>query len=108
MFVDTWRFAINGTVSGARKLGVSNGTPDSPVYLLGVRGVGATDDLFRLVRFAEQRAPATRWEVAWRLLLWNLIRTHRTRPLESPCMLVAGDDDEKGRHSLRHHSSNLC
>ena len=81
---------------GYGKLGVSDGTPNSPVYYLEVRGVGEQPTIARLVQFADPSvAPANALAVShgvsdeFDAYTQNLDRWNRQ------CLLVAGRTNEE-------------
>jgi len=96
--VATWQLQSRAPDSwGYGKLGVSNGTPTSPVYYLEVRGVGEQPTIVRLVRFAEQTAaPANALKVSHGVSDEIHSYTQNSDRWNRQCMLVAGrTNDEK-------------
>lgn len=79
------------------KLGVSDGTPESAVYYLEVRGVGAQPKIARLVRFPDPSAPpANALEVSNRVLTELDSHVQNLDRWNTHCVLIAGrTNDEK-------------
>ncbi len=82
---------------GYGKLGVSSGLPDSAVYYLEVRGVGAQPTVARVVRFADPSAtPANVLEVSHGVSAELDSHTQNADRWSRHCTLIAGrTNDEK-------------
>ena len=76
---------------GYGKLGVSDGTPESAVYYLEVRGVGARPTITRVVRFADHSsAPRNALEVSHQVSSELDSHTQNADRWNQQCMLIAG------------------
>jgi hypothetical protein len=81
---------------GYGKLGVSDGSPTSPVYYLEVRGVGEQPTIARLVQFSDpSAAPANALEVSHGVSTEFDAYTQNSDRWNRQCILLAGRTNEE-------------